>query len=76
MRSTGIANNGAPNVLYGPGNKAWSVTVTPTYQRNIFFTRGELSYVRALDTTPGAVFGKSGNDKSQARAVLEMGVLF
>ena len=30
IASTGNAANGAPNLLYGPSSKAWSVTVTPT----------------------------------------------
>ena len=42
--------DGAANLLYGPGSAAWSVTVTPTYQKNIFFTRAELSYVGMQDT--------------------------
>ncbi len=31
ISSTGSVANGAPSLLYGPGSKAWSVTVTPTY---------------------------------------------
>lgn len=76
IHSTGSATNGAPNLLYGPGSEALSVTVTPTYQYKTFFMRGELSYVRAFDTISGAAFGSDGNDKSQVRAVLEAGVLF
>ena len=30
--STGTAADGAPNLLYGQGSKAWSLTLTPTYQ--------------------------------------------
>lgn len=76
ISSTGSTVNGAPNLLYGPGSKAWSVTVTPTYQRGVFFVRAELSYVGARDTTPGLVFGPAGNDTSQTRALLEVGGLF
>jgi len=76
ISSTGSVGNGAPNLMYGPGSKAWSVTVTPTYQNNIFFARVEFSYVGTKDTTPGSVFGPAGNDTSQTRALLEVGMIF
>ena len=76
ISSTGSPTDGAPNLMYGPGSKAWSVTVTPTYQYKIFFARVELSYVQASSTAPGAAFGPSGNEKSQSRAILEAGLLF
>jgi len=76
ISSTGSATDGAPNLLYGAGSKAWSVTVTPTYQYKVFFARAELAYVAASGTVPGAAFGPQGNDKSQSRAVLEAGILF
>jgi hypothetical protein len=62
--------------MYGPGSKAWSITVTPTYQLNSFFARAEFSYVGARDTTPGLAFGSDGNSKSQTRGLLEVGILF
>ena len=40
-----------PSVLYGPGSKAFSFTVTPTYQHKIFFARTEFSYVHLSDTS-------------------------
>lgn len=76
ISSTGSVSNGAPNLMYGPGSKAWSVTVTPTYQNNSFFARAEFSYVGTKDTTPGSVFGPAGNDTSQTRAMLEIGIVF
>jgi len=76
ISSTGSVANGAPNLMYGPGSKAWSITVTPTYQLNSFFARAEFSYVGAKDTTPGLAFGSDGNAKSQSRALLEIGLLF
>jgi hypothetical protein len=76
ISSTGSIANGAPNLMYGPGSKAWSVTVTPTYQNNSFFARAEFSYVGTKDTTPGFAFGPAGNDKSQSRALLEVGIMF
>lgn len=76
ISSSGTAAQGAPNLLYGVGSNAWSVTVTPTYQYKRFFTRVELSYVQAGSTTPGAAFGSLGNDNSQVRGLLEVGILF
>lgn len=76
IATSGSLTDGSPNLMYGPGSKAWSVTVTPTYQYKIFFARAELSYVAASSIAPGAAFGPSGNEKSQSRALLEAGLLF
>lgn len=76
ITSTGSAANGAPSLIYGPGSSAWSVTVTPTYQIDKYFVRAEVSYVEAMNTTPGAAFGLDGNAKSQVRGALEFGILF
>jgi len=76
IASTGSAANGAPNLLYGPGSNAWSITVTPTYQYKIFFARAEFSHVGTTNTTAGSVFGPGGTNKTQTRAVLEAGILF
>ena len=72
--STGGAT--APNLLYGQGSRAWSVTVTPTYQFNMFFGRFDASYTRAMRATAGSAFGTTGNEKSQGRLVLEAGIMF
>ena len=64
------------NLLYGAGSKAMTLTVTPTYQAGGFFVRGELAYIKASDITPGAAFGPSGDARSQARALIETGLLF
>jgi Putative beta-barrel porin-2, OmpL-like. bbp2 len=66
----------APDILFGPGSKAWSVTLTPTYQYRIFFARAEFSYVGAGDVTPGEALGPGFTDKSQVRGLLETGVVF
>ena len=76
IASTGSAAAGAPNLIYGPGSQAWSITVTPTYQWDKYFVRAEGSYVQAMHTTPGLVFGSTGNSKSQTRGMLEFGILF
>lgn len=76
ISSSGSVANGAANLLYGPGSNAWSLTLTPTWQQGIFFARGEGSIVEASSTTPGFAFGKSGNQKTQGRLMIEGGILF
>jgi hypothetical protein len=76
ITSSGDAFDGTPNLLYGPGSSAWSFTLTPTWQLQRFFVRGELSYVKASDAAPGASFGTSGAHTAQSRALVEAGVLF
>lgn len=66
----------AASFLYGPGSKAYSFTITPTYTWNRFFIRPEFSYVRADDITPGAAFGAAGLNKEQVRGRMEFGVMF
>jgi hypothetical protein len=76
INASGNAVAGTPNLLYGPGSDAWSLTLTPTYQHGIFFARGEASYVGAGHTAAGFVFGPHLDQTSQARLMLETGVLF
>jgi hypothetical protein len=76
ISSTGSVAGGAPNLLYGPGSAAWSLTLTPTYQYRKFFVRGELSYVGTSDRAAGAAFSTSGNKGSQVRGLVELGLLF
>ena len=76
IASTGSAAQGAPNLLYGIGSKAWSATVTPTYQYNRVFLRTELSHVKVLDAGSGAAFGPQGNNNSQTRLLIETGFIF
>ena len=64
---------GSP-LIYGPKSSAWSITVTPTWQKGIVFARGELSYTGLSDQTFG--FGKTFSDDNQFRALLEAGVAF
>jgi hypothetical protein len=73
--SGGVASNSV-NMIYGPGSAAWSLTATPTYQYQKFFTRGDLSFVKATSMTPGYGFGSLGTISSQTRGVVEIGFLF
>ncbi len=74
--STGSAAQDSVNMaIAGPGSKAWSITLTPTYQYKIFFARLEGSYVGASDTTPGFAYGPTLDRSTQASVFLETGVL-
>jgi hypothetical protein len=83
--TNGSQANGAPNLLYGPGSKAWTLTVTPTWQYNRFFARAEASFVDASSVVPGSGFGTTsygsagnlpGNENTQVRGLFETGILF
>jgi hypothetical protein len=60
--------------LNGPGSKALSVTITPTFQYKIFFVRGEGSYTNLSHAPFG--FGTSGTKSDQFRVLLETGIIF
>ena len=64
------------NLMFGPGSKGTSITVTPTFQYGGFFVRGDLSWVHAVDHTPGDVFGPNGVNANQPRAMAEIGFMF
>jgi hypothetical protein len=53
-----------------------SVTLTPTFQKGIFFARAEASYVGITSGTPGAEFGRDGEASSQFRGLIETGFIF
>lgn len=76
ITSTGSIAENAVNLIYGPGSGGWSATVTPTFQRGGFFVRGDLSFVRATNYTPGYVFGPTGMNQNQPRAMAEIGFMF
>ena len=72
-----ITSSGTANLLgYGVNSDAWSITLTPTWQKGILFVRGELSYVGVGSGTPGLMFGAAGTEDSQFRGLVEAGVLF
>jgi len=50
--------------------------VTPTYRKGASFLRGDFAIVHATNMTPGAAFGTSGLNATQARGVLEAGFMF
>jgi hypothetical protein len=71
-----IGSSGAANLIYGPGSNAWSFTITPTYQKGIFFARIEGSYVGISSGTLGDELGAGFNKTEQLRGMLEGGVIF
>lgn len=71
------ASAGAFNMtFFGPRSNAWSLTVTPTYQKGIFFARADVSYVSVGSGTPGDLFGHNFDQSNQVRGFLETGVIF
>jgi hypothetical protein len=77
LTSSGSASDGSVNLLgYGAGSGGVTFTATPTYQKGGMYLRSDLAVVHATSSTPGSVFGKTGTDTSQFRAVLEFGFIF
>jgi hypothetical protein len=76
ISSSGGVPSNSVNLIYGPGSGAWSLTATPTYQYQKFFTRADLSFVQATNMTPGYGFGSLGTLGTQTRGVVEIGFLF
>jgi Putative beta-barrel porin-2, OmpL-like. bbp2 len=74
--STGNPMDGAVNLLYGPGSSAWSITVTPAFQKKAFFMRGDVSFAQAINPRPGDAFGVLGRNAAQARGMIETGFSF
>lgn len=77
------SSSGPANLLgYGEGSRAWSLTLTPAYQKGIFYVRGELSWVGLDGVTPGVIgapgtgFGAAGAATKQVRALVEAGTIF
>jgi hypothetical protein len=72
-----ITSSGLANLLgYGVNSNAWSITLTPTYQKGIFYVRGEASYVSVGGGTAGLMFGALGTSSQQTRILGEAGVIF
>ncbi len=76
ITSTGSLAEQSVNLLYGPGSGGWSITLTPTYQYQRFFTRADFAWVQATSFAPGNAFGSAGTKANQPRGVIEVGFLF
>ncbi len=70
-----VGSTGTDLLGYGRGSKAWSLTLTPTYQKGIYFIRGEVAYVK-VDNLTGLGFGSGLTKDTQTRVAVETGVLF
>ena len=80
IKSSGSPTTGEANLLtYGPGTGAFAFTVTPTWVKDAFFLRGDVSIVHVTNFVAGSsefAFGIGGNNTNQARGVIEAGFLF
>ncbi len=66
----------SPNLLFGPGSGAFSLTFTPTYQWKYYFARAEVSWVKANSVVSGEAMGPNFDGNSQTRVMVETGILF
>ena len=71
-----ISSTGRALLLYGRGSNAYSITLTPTYQKGIFFCRVEGAYVGITSGKKGLMFGHHGKKNNQTRLWGELGVIF
>ena len=78
LTSSGSASDESSiNLLgFGAGSAGTTFTATPTYQKGGMYLRSDLAWVHAANYTPGLVFGKTGTEANQFRAVLEFGFIF
>lgn len=79
IKSSGGFATGEANLLgYGSGTGAFSFTVTPTWVKDAFFLRGDLSVVHLTNFTagPDLGFGIGGTNTNQVRGAIEAGFLF
>jgi hypothetical protein len=77
LTSSGSATDGSVNPLgFGAGSAGTTFTATPTYQKGGMYVRSDLAWVHAANYATAAVFGETGTDANQFRAVLEFGFIF
>lgn len=76
IAQSGRRDTGVTSLLYGPGSQALSASITPTYQIDRYFFRGEYSLVKSINVTSNFAFGRSGTKTRQDRFALETGFLF
>jgi hypothetical protein len=79
IKSSGSITTGEANLLgYGSGTGAFSFTVTPTWVKDAFFLRGDISIVHLTNFVAGTSvgFGIGGSNTNQTRGVIEAGFLF
>ncbi len=74
--TTGRAESGAANFLYGAGSKAASFTITPTRLFDRYFVRADLSVTGVTGKAANAGFGRDGTANLQFRGLVEAGYVF
>ncbi len=78
-KSSGSVTTAEANLLgYGSGTGAFSFTVTPTWVKDAFFLRGDISIVHLTNFVAGSSvgFGIGGTNTNQARGAIEAGFTF
>jgi len=79
IKSSGSVTTNEANLLgYGSGTGAFSFTVTPTWVKDAFFLRGDVSIVHLTNFVAGTSvgFGIGHANTNQARGVIEAGFTF
>jgi hypothetical protein len=79
IKSSGSITTGEANLLgYGSGTGAFSFTVTPTWVKDAFFLRGDISIVHLTNFVAGTSvgFGIGGTNTNQTRGAIEAGFMF
>jgi hypothetical protein len=79
IKSSGSPTTGEANLLgYGSGTGAFSFTVTPTWVKDAFFLRGDVSIVHLTNFVAGTSvgFGINGANTNQTRGAIEAGFTF
>ena len=79
IKSSGSVTTAEANLLgYGSGTGAFSFTVTPTWVKDAFFLRGDISIVHLTNFVAGTSvgFGIGGTNTNQTRGVIEAGFMF
>ena len=79
IKSSGSVTTAEANLLgYGSGTGAFSFTVTPTWVKDAFFLRGDVSIVHLTNFVVGSSvgFGIGGSNTNQARGAIEAGFMF
>jgi Putative beta-barrel porin-2, OmpL-like. bbp2 len=79
IKSSGSVTTGEANLLgYGSGTGAFSFTVTPTWVKDAFFLRGDVSIVHLTNFVAGSSigFGIGLGSTNQARGAIEAGFMF
>lgn len=69
-------NNGPDNWFLSPHAAGWGLSVTPTWQHQNIFVRGDIGLLHLTSLGSGIGYGNSGNGRNQMIAVLETGLMF